>query len=62
MLNIQVMTWNCESGLTPAVLHLTHSAALGVLTQFYTEWAKSRYTVIICILYTYFWPTLYIHF
>ena len=25
----------------------------------YTEWAKSRYTVINDLLYTYFWPTLY---
>ena len=25
----------------------------------YTGWAKSRYTVINCILHTYFWPTLY---
>ena len=26
-----------------------------------TRWTKSRYTVINYILYTYFWPTLYIH-
>ena len=25
----------------------------------YTGWAESRYTVINCILYTYFWPSLY---
>ena len=25
----------------------------------HTGWAKSRYTVINYILYTYFWPTLY---
>jgi len=25
----------------------------------YTGWAKSSYTVINYILYTYFWPTLY---
>jgi len=27
----------------------------------YIGWAKSRYTVINYILYTYFWPTLYIY-
>ena len=30
------------------------------VTFLHTRWAKSRYTVINYILYTYFWPTLYI--
>ena len=29
---------------------------------FHTGWAKSRYTVINYILYTYFWPILYIRY
>ena len=37
---------------------------VGWWTGCYTEWAKSRYTVLVtviiyCVLYTYFWPTLY---
>ena len=35
VLNIQVMAWNSKSELTPAILHVAHSTALGVLTQFY---------------------------
>jgi len=31
-----------------------------MLINNYTRWAKSRYTIYY-ILYTYFWPTLFIH-
>jgi len=32
---------------------------IAVNNSYHTGWAKSRYTVINYILYTYFWPTLY---
>jgi len=42
---------------------LIHSADPVLRINFlHTGWAKSRYTVINYILYTYFWPTLYIHY
>jgi len=52
----------CVLFVCKCVLYYCHRVATQfqlTITSQHTGWAKSRYTVINYILYTYFWPTLY---